>query len=366
MKRLVTIAIVFVLIMCGYAWAQTNANQTSTLNSDQLNIMQGQGFANADAQGGDADSSSGALSYLWFNPITNSVVEYPEYRVGAVGIPPSPSVWPFPQSPPTWFWNAFPNGLDLVYQRQWTLKNVNASLERISPNGLLEFVGCVVSAVLGGQPEEGKGFEWEISLSDYKLRPSTKLNFATIVQDINVPLLLQNYTCIGAFNVKGCEERSIDQTIRCAVKLALRYDLDLGFLRFGLNPVNSSSSISPGIGWNAANVTNNLALVTSLSGGKAVVRGEPCAILYAFRKNGVSQEAKEIAEQLAKPLTEKTTTVVPVPAPPKDEELLKKGEVNGKLRSQAEEQRNKSEERSEWVDPVDPTTRSIWRRASGG
>ena len=359
MKRLVTLVSVFVLLMCGYAWAQTNATQTNTsVTSNQL--VQGQGFATA--KGGDASSSSGAVSYLWFNPITNSQVEYPEYKVGPVGILPSPLAWPFPQSTPAWFWNAWPDGLNLVYQRQWTITNVNASLKRISPNGPLEFVGCVVSAVLGGQPEEGKGFEWEISLSDYKPRPSFKPSFTTIVQDINVPLLLKNYSCIGALNVKGHEERSIDQTIRCSIKLALKYDLDLGFLRFGLNAVNSSSSISPGIGWNAANVTNNLALVTSLSGGKAVVRGEPCAILYVFRKNGVSQEAKKIAEQLAKPFTEKTTIITPVPEQPQiKKELMKKGEVNGKLRSQVEEQRNKEIDVAE-----DQMIKNIQRRVATG
>lgn len=304
--KFLTMLFVVGLLRGGYAQTQQNQSQLNFQASSQnvgVGVVAGDVVVGVEPQiENNSSSTSGALAvggqggqggiaYLAYAPTSTSIANYPEYKVQAVSPGHAPTIWPFPTQP--FYWNNYSAAALQVYNREWVDADVSDSLKKIPAKGLLEaFAGL-----------KGKGFEWQISLHDEKLRPKSKSAFSTIVPisgtpTLNIESISSQYSWVGAINVSADRRLTIDQVIRCAVKLALKYDLDFGILTFGLNPINNSAALSPGGSWNSAGLHNNFALINAFTIGDAKVIGEPCASIYVFRKNGEHKVSSELQNLL--------------------------------------------------------------------
>ena len=366
MKRLVVL--LMVLVLCCGAWGQdqqqiqqlkTNQNQqveitaqgpgSSLVKSNPVSSSSSTATANPVSSSNatltsnpesSAGASAGSISSLVLN--STSIADYPEPKVGAVFPGNAPLVWPFPTQP--WFWNSWPNNISVVYQREWTLDEVEKPLKKIS-RGPIEVIGSLFGK--GPSCMRGGKMKWEVSLNDYSPRPKDKTTFTTIVQMPNMEIIQRSYQWIGAINLTS-EGRTIDQAIRGTIRLAFDLDLDLGALTMGMNPVNSSMGISPGVGFNNAGTSNNFSLINSVSGGEAKVEGEPGVIMYVFRKNGAPHPLpKNVQDALGKVIEAEEQEGSPEGTP--NQEMLKKAEkelFEGILEGIDSSEAKKTEERT--------------------
>lgn len=328
MLKKIVVMIVFVLFVGDSVFADNTQQQIqgTEVTTSQTQNMKGLGYSQSSAEGGEAAAGASSGIYWDWNYSPTSIMRYPEYRVPPVPPGTAPLAWPFPQQ--YFLWNTVAQQDVLIFQREWNLSDVHDSIRRINYKGPAELVFFGWPELLGADNglRRGKGFSWQIYLFDRKLRPKSKRTVTTIIQDVNMAAFSQKYTCIGLVGIKTEENLFIPQTIASAIEAASRYDWDVGFLRPGMNLVNSSSGISPGVSGVSGGIHNTFALVGGISLGQAKVTGEGAVSLILYRKNGGEKVPKDLLSAIAE--RDKEEKIPGVSVSPELMELYKKAENN--------------------------------------
>jgi len=305
MKKLIAV-LVPVLIVAAGAYGtggqtsppdySTSATASSQLNSQQIQNMQGQGYASADGgdggDGGEASSSSGAIS----NITTSSTSNYRRR---------TPPISTFPPYLPYWQhggWGTvkayFPNGPnkdDLVYERAFDPENAEDKkqlrdvLESLPHDGPVEMLGGILNTVgaLFCGPDNyhhGRGFEISSSLvRERRPKGSPLLIFIDTNVDTNL-LRKAGYAYVGKVSLEGNVNRNWDQVYDAAVAETLPWDVDILLISGGMKGVTvGSTQAFPGAGGAYSQANYSISMFGSFSNGITEGKGEAVVSAEGYR-----------------------------------------------------------------------------------
>ena len=319
MKKLIAVLVPVLMVAAGaYGTGgethspdhSTSATASSQLNSQQIQNMQGQGYASADggdggaggaggdassssgATGGEASSSSGAISTLSTSSTSN-------FRTRTPPISTSPPYLPY------WRhggWGTvkayFPNGPnkdDQVYERAFDPENaqdkkqLRGVLESLPHDGPIELLGGILNGVgaLFCGPDNyhhGRGFEIANSLIRERRRKGSPL-LIFIDSNVDTNLLRRaGYAYVGKVSLEGNVDRNWDQAYDAAVAETLPWDVDILLISGGMKGVTVGSSQSfPGAGGAYSQANYSVSLFGSTSSGITEGKGKAAVSAEAYR-----------------------------------------------------------------------------------
>ncbi len=305
MKKLIAVLVPVLMVAAGaYGTGggtnppdySTSATASSQLNSQQIQNMQGQGYASAEGgqggDGGDSSSSSGAISNISTSSTSN-------YRTR------TPPISTFPPYLPYWQhggWGTvqayFPNGPnkdDLVYERVFDPENAQDKkqlrdvLESLPHDGPIEMLGSILNSVgaLFCGPDNyhhGRGFEIASSLIRERRRKGSPL-LVFIDTNVDTNLLRKaGYAYVGKVSLEGNVNRNWDQVYDAAVAEVLPWDVDILLISGGMKGVTvGSTQAFPGAGGAYSQANYSLSMFGSVSSGITEGKGEAVVSAEAYR-----------------------------------------------------------------------------------
>ena len=302
MKKLVAVLIPVLMVSAGaYGTGgktsppdySTSATASSQLNSQQIQNMQGQGYASAEGgEGGDASSSSGAVANISTNSTSN-------YRTR------TPPISMFPPYLPYWQhggWGTvkayFPNGPnsdDQVYERTFSpdnphdMKELRSVLESLPYDGPLNLIGGIlngVGAVFGGPDNYHRGRGFEIASSLVRIRrPKRKPLVVFIDANVNREFLKRaGYAYVGKVSLEGKVDRNWDHVYDAAVAETLPWDVDILLISGGMKGVTVGSNFTfPAAGGAYSQANYSISLLGGTSSGITEGKGEALVSAEGYR-----------------------------------------------------------------------------------
>ena len=310
----------------------TVVNTQDVVNSDQTQYQNvfGPGYANANAEagdawaeGGDSDSESAAVA---FSSLSTTSISKPKVRIPPLSV--IPPYLPYWQHGGWGSLNAyFPNGPsshDEVYERVFNpidpedMRELRGVFNWMAYDGILEALGGALNSVrvVFGGPDyfhHGKGFEIASSFIRDR-RPQGKPLLVFIDSNVDRKLLEEaGYAYVGKVSLEGDIDRNWDQVYDAAVVESLPWDVDILLISGGMKGVTVGSNISfPGGAGGYSQTNYSLSLFGAMSSGITEGKGKALVSAEGYRYWPTAIRKRRIPRALYDRIHKKPT---PMPAP---------------------------------------------------
>jgi len=304
MKKLIAV-LVAVLMLVGSAnvdgdgtttpYHSTNVNTAAQLSQN----MQGQGYANANAEGGEGGEGGEAGAYAISGGASISTNSTSNYKTRMSPISMIPPYLPYWQhggwgTVKAYFPNG-PNSDDQVYERTFNpddpddMRELSGVLKSLPYDGPLNFLRGIlnsVGSVFGGPDNfhHGRGFEIASSLIRTR-RPRRKPLLVFIDSNVNRQVLKhEGYAYVGKISLEGKVDRNWDHVYDAAVAEALLWDVDILLISGGMKGVTVGSNLSfPGAAGAYGQSNYSLSLLGGASSGITEGKGEALVSAEGYR-----------------------------------------------------------------------------------